>query len=44
MARGIALMALVVLGLSGLPFHDPFHASSALQLLLSGTANTCKAS
>jgi len=26
MARHIALMALTVLGLSGAPFHDPFHA------------------
>ena len=29
-ARLIALMALVALGLSGVPFHDPFHARSPL--------------
>ena len=39
-ARVIALMALVALGLSGDPFHDPFHARG---LCLTPSCSPCAA-
>ena len=34
MTRVIALMALVALGLSGTPFHEPFHGGALCGLIL----------
>ena len=38
MARHIALMALAVLGLSGAPFHGPFHAAAGVIITKSNRA------